>query len=88
MLRPSDRAPGLLLGDEVVLPPTAEIGGNVVIHEGTVVGGAARFQDGAIVGKPLALGAQSTAPREEPAPAEVGAGATNTSSSITENAVM
>ena len=76
MLSPSDRAPGLLLGNEVVLPPTVEIGGNVVIHEGTVVGGGARVQDGAIVGKPLALGAQSNAPREEPAPAEICAGAT------------
>ncbi len=76
MLRPSDRAPGLLLGEGVVLPPTVEVGGNVVIHEGTVVGGEARIQDGAIVGKPLVLGAQSNAPREEPAPAEIGSGAT------------
>lgn len=76
MLRPSDRAPGLLLGEEVTLPPTAEVGGNVVIHEGTVIGGGARIQDGAIIGKPVALGAQSTASREEPPAAEIGAGAT------------
>ena len=76
MLRPSDRAPGLLLGEEVTLPPTAEVGGNVVIHEGTVIGGDARIQDGAIVGKPVALGARSTAPREQPPAAEIGAGAT------------
>ena len=76
MLRPSDRAPGLLLGEEVTLPPTAEVGGNVVIHEGTVIGGDARIQDGAIVGKPVALGALSTAPRDQPPAAEIGAGAT------------
>jgi UDP-2-acetamido-3-amino-2,3-dideoxy-glucuronate N-acetyltransferase len=76
VLRPSDRAPGLLLGDGVELPPTVELGGNVVIHEGTVIGGQVRIQDGAIVGKPVALGPQSEASREEPAPATIGAGAT------------
>ena len=76
MLRPSEHAPGLLLGEEVTLPPTVEIGGNVVIHEGTVVGRGVRIQDGAIVGKPLALGPQSTARREQPEPAEVSEGAT------------
>lgn len=76
MLRPSDRAPGLLLGEDVDLPSAVEIGGNVVIHRGTVIGDGVRLQDGAIVGKPLALGPRSTAPREEPAPAEIAAGAT------------
>ena len=76
MLRPSDRAPGLLLGEGVTLAPTVEVGGNVVIHEGTVVGDGARIQDGAIVGKPLALGPQSTVRQEQPEPAKVGAGAT------------
>ncbi len=76
MLRPSDRAPGLLLGERVLLPPTVQIGGNVVIHEGTVVGGEARIQDGAVIGKPLALGPRSVAGREPPAPAEIGTGAT------------
>ena len=75
MLRPSDRAPGLLLGDGVVLPPTVALGGNVVIHEGTVIGGEATIQDGAIVGKPLALGARSVASRESLPPAEIGSGA-------------
>ncbi len=75
VLRPSDRAPGLLLGEGVLLPPTVELGGNVVIHEGTQVGGEAQIQDGAVIGKPLALGARSTAPRDTPAPAWIGAGA-------------
>jgi acetyltransferase-like isoleucine patch superfamily enzyme len=76
VLRPSDRAPGLLLGEGVELPPTVEVGGNVVIHEGAVIGGEARIQDGAIVGKPLALGERSAAKRAQPSPAEVGPGAT------------
>ena len=76
MLRPSDRAPGLLVGGGVVLPPSAELGGNIVIHEGSVIGGKARIQDGAVVGKPVALGPQSSASRDPVPPAEVGAGAT------------
>ena len=76
MLRPSDRAPGLLVGEGVLLPPTVELGGNVVIHGGTLIGGEARIQDGAIVGKPVALGPRSSASRDPVPPAEVGSGAT------------
>jgi len=76
VLRQSDRAPGLLLGDGVTLPDSAWIGGNVVIHDGTVVGAGARIQDGAVLGKPLALGPASTAARGDLAPLEIGAGAT------------
>ncbi len=75
MLRSSDRAPGLLVGQGVLLAPTVELGGNVVIHEGTQVGGDVQIQDGAVIGKPLALGSGSTAPRDALAPAEIGAGA-------------
>ena len=76
MLQPSDRGPGLLLGDNVRLPGDAVIGAYVVIHSGTVVGPGCKLQDGAIIGKPVALGARSTASREAPPPAQVGAGAT------------
>jgi len=75
VLRSSDRAPGLLLGDEVELPSTVSIGGNVVIHAGTVIGSEATIQDGAVVGKPLTLGKRSTAPSDPPPPAEIGSGA-------------
>src|SRR3989440_3687218 len=74
-LRPSERAPGLLLGDGVSLPDDVEIGGNVVIHSGTTVGSGAQIQDGAILGKPLALGAHSRASRDPLPPLVVGAGA-------------
>jgi acetyltransferase-like isoleucine patch superfamily enzyme len=76
VLRPSDRAPGLLLGEGVELPASAEVGGNVVLHEGTVIGEGVRIQDGAVLGKPLALGPRSTARREAPPPLELGEGAT------------
>lgn len=75
MLRPSDRAPGLLVGEGVSVPDDAEIGGNVVIHEGTVLGAGVRLQDGAVLGKPVVLGPHSNAPRADPAPLELGDGA-------------
>jgi acetyltransferase-like isoleucine patch superfamily enzyme len=76
VLRPSERAPGLLLGEGVELPADAEVGAYVVIHAGTVLGAGCRLQDHAVVGKPLALGARSTASRDAPPPARIGAGAT------------
>jgi acetyltransferase-like isoleucine patch superfamily enzyme len=72
VLRPSERAPGLLLGEAVTLPESAWVGGNVVIHDGTVVGEDARIQDGAVLGKQLALGPASTAPRDALHPLELG----------------
>jgi UDP-2-acetamido-3-amino-2,3-dideoxy-glucuronate N-acetyltransferase len=76
VLRASDRAPGLAIGDDVVLPHDLEIGANVVIHEGATIGAGVRIQDGAVVGKPVALGARSRAAREEPPPLVVGDGVT------------
>jgi acetyltransferase-like isoleucine patch superfamily enzyme len=76
MLRPSERAPGLLLGEGAQVPESVEIGGNVVIHAGTVIGEGAHLQDAVVVGKPLVLGPRSTASREAPPAAEIGAGAT------------
>ena len=76
MLRPSDRAPGLLLGEGVELPADAEVGAYVVIHAGTVLGEGCRLQDHAVVGKPVALGVRSTASRAAPPAARIGAGAT------------
>jgi acetyltransferase-like isoleucine patch superfamily enzyme len=72
VLRPSDRAPGLLLGEGAELPEDAALGGNVVVHGGTVVGPGARLGDGCVVGKPPSLGARSTASREQPPPAVLG----------------
>jgi hypothetical protein len=35
-LRPSERAPGPLVADDVTIAEDAEIGGNVVLHAGTI----------------------------------------------------
>jgi len=74
VLQPSDRAPGLMLGDGVALPHSAEVGANVVIHAGTAVGEGVRIQDGAVLGKPLSLGPRSRAAREEPPGLVIGDG--------------
>ena len=75
MLQPSERAPGLLLGEGVELPDDAELGGNVVIHAGTRLGRQVRIQDNAVLGKPVALGPRSAASREPPPALEVVDGA-------------
>lgn len=76
MLRPSDRAPGLVMDDGVVLPHDIEIGINVVIHPGVEFGGQARIQDGAILGKPLVLSRSSTAQIRAGEATSIGDGAT------------
>jgi acetyltransferase-like isoleucine patch superfamily enzyme len=76
VLRPSDRAPGLLIGEAVSIPDSVVLGGNVVIHEGTTLGAGVRVHDGAVLGKPVSLGRDSTASREGPPPVVVGDGAT------------
>ena len=76
-LAPSERAPGLLLGDGVELPDDVEIGGHVVVHAGTRIGAGARLQDGCVIGKPVALGSRSSATGGgNPGPAAIGAGTT------------
>jgi acetyltransferase-like isoleucine patch superfamily enzyme len=68
VLRPSDRAPGLLLGEGVELSDSVEIGGHVVIHSGTVIGEQVRIQDGTVLGKSPVFGARSSASRVSPPP--------------------
>ena len=75
MLRQSDRAPGLLLGEGVELPASVEIGGHVVVHAGTVVGEGCVLQDHTVLGKPPKLSRTSSAPKEAPPPLRLGAGA-------------
>jgi UDP-2-acetamido-3-amino-2,3-dideoxy-glucuronate N-acetyltransferase len=75
VLRPSDRAPGLLLGDGAAVPQSASLGANVVVHDGTVLGEGVEVQDGAILGKPPLLGSRSTAAPEAPQPLVVAEGA-------------
>jgi UDP-2-acetamido-3-amino-2,3-dideoxy-glucuronate N-acetyltransferase len=61
-LRPSDRAPGLLLGEAVEIGADVLIGGNVVIHSGVRIGDGARvgdhaqIRDGAQIGSGATIG--------------------------------
>jgi UDP-2-acetamido-3-amino-2,3-dideoxy-glucuronate N-acetyltransferase len=74
VLRASERAPGLLVGDGVDVPEDAVLGGNVVIHDGTVLGAGLRLGDNCVVGKPATLSARSTAPGGDPGGASLGDG--------------
>ena len=76
MLRPSDRATGLVIDDGVVLPHDIEIGTNVVIYAGVEFAGQVRIQDGAILGKPLVLSRSSTAKIRAGETTSIGDGAT------------
>jgi acetyltransferase-like isoleucine patch superfamily enzyme len=75
VLRPSELAPGLLLGSDVSLGADVVLGGNVVIHAGTVLGAGVRVQDGAVLGKPPAFGALSSQASSVAEPLVVGEGA-------------
>jgi UDP-2-acetamido-3-amino-2,3-dideoxy-glucuronate N-acetyltransferase len=74
VLRASERAPGLLVGDGVDLPDDAVFGGNVVIHDGTLLGAGVRLGDNCVIGKPATLSARSTAPVGDPGGASLGDG--------------
>jgi acetyltransferase-like isoleucine patch superfamily enzyme len=76
VLQPSDRAPGLLVGEDVVVPADAVLGGNVILHAGTALGEGVTVQDGAVLGKPPAFGSRSKAARSlDLPPLVVGSGA-------------
>ncbi len=74
MPRP-DLAPGLILGEGVVVPADASIGANVVIHAGTQIGNGVVIQDCAVIGKSPVLGPRSSAPRGESTRTRLGDGA-------------
>jgi acetyltransferase-like isoleucine patch superfamily enzyme len=74
-VQPSDRAPGLMLGEDVQLADDVELGAHVVIHAGTVVGGGCVIQDHAVLGKPPKLAAHSSATRSAPDPLVLAQGA-------------
>jgi acetyltransferase-like isoleucine patch superfamily enzyme len=75
VLQPSERAPGLLVGDDVSVADDVVLGGNVILHAGTVLGAGVRVQDGAVLGKPPAFGARSRQASSVAEPLVVGDGA-------------
>jgi acetyltransferase-like isoleucine patch superfamily enzyme len=74
-VQPSDRAPGLIVGEGVELPDDVQLGAYVVIHPGTVVGAGCVIQDRVVLGKPPKLAAHSSAPRDAPPPLVLSPGA-------------
>ena len=74
-MQPSDRAPGLILGEGVELPDDVQLGAYVVIHAGTQVGAGCVIQDRVVLGKPPKLAAHSSAPRDAPPPLVLSPGA-------------
>jgi UDP-2-acetamido-3-amino-2,3-dideoxy-glucuronate N-acetyltransferase len=74
-VQPSERAPGLLLGEDVRIGENVRFGAYVVVHAQTALGDGCEVQDGAILGKPPKLARHSTARREPPPPLVLGPGA-------------
>jgi acetyltransferase-like isoleucine patch superfamily enzyme len=73
-VQPSERAPGLLLGEDVSIGADVRFGAYVVVHAQTVLGDGCEVQDGVILGKPPKLARHSSARREPPPPLVLGAG--------------
>ncbi len=61
MLSPDDRAPGLLLGEDVQIGADVAFGANVVVHAGTVIGDGCTIEDNAVLGKRPRLAKRSGA---------------------------
>jgi UDP-3-O-[3-hydroxymyristoyl] glucosamine N-acyltransferase len=72
----AERAPGLVLGDDVHLGEAVALGAHVTIHPGTQVGDGCVIEDGAVLGKGPKLAAGSSAAGETGGPLVLEAGAT------------
>jgi acetyltransferase-like isoleucine patch superfamily enzyme len=73
MLRPAERAIGLVLGDDVKLGEGVLFGPGVVVFDGTEIGAGCVIEPGAVLGKTPRLARSSTASREQPDPLRLGA---------------
>jgi acetyltransferase-like isoleucine patch superfamily enzyme len=73
-MEPSNRAPGLMLGENVTIGDGVEIGAHVVIHAGTSIGDGCVLQDGAVLGKQPLFGPRSSASRANTGPLVLGRG--------------
>jgi UDP-2-acetamido-3-amino-2,3-dideoxy-glucuronate N-acetyltransferase len=61
VLSPDPRAPGLMLGENVLVGEDIAFGAHVVVHDGTVIGNGAVVDDGVILGKRPRLAGRSSA---------------------------
>ncbi len=60
----SDRAPGLVLGENVQIGEGVTFGAHVVVHDGTVIGDGCLIEDHAVLGKRPRLARGSSAQGE------------------------
>jgi acetyltransferase-like isoleucine patch superfamily enzyme len=60
----SDRAPGLVLGEDVKIGEGVSFGAHVVVHDGTVIGAGCVIEDHAVLGKRPRLARGSSAKGE------------------------
>jgi acetyltransferase-like isoleucine patch superfamily enzyme len=60
----SERAPGLVLGEDVQIGEGVSFGAHVVVHDGTVIGAGCIIEDGAVLGKRPRLARGSSAKGE------------------------
>jgi acetyltransferase-like isoleucine patch superfamily enzyme len=65
-LRVDERAPGLLVGDDVEIGDGVSFGAHVVVHAGTVIGDGCVIEDHAVLGKRPRLASTSAAHGEVP----------------------
>jgi acetyltransferase-like isoleucine patch superfamily enzyme len=65
-LTPSDRAPGLVLGEGASIADDVELGAHVVVHAGVTVEPGCTIQDHAVLGKPTVLWERSRTRRTPP----------------------
>jgi UDP-2-acetamido-3-amino-2,3-dideoxy-glucuronate N-acetyltransferase len=63
-LRPDDRGPGLLLGENVQIGRDVSFGAHVVVHDGTTIGDGCVIEDHAVLGKRPRLARGSSAKGE------------------------
>jgi acetyltransferase-like isoleucine patch superfamily enzyme len=63
-VRPDDRGPGLLLGEDVQIGRDVSFGAYVVVHDGTVIGDGCVIEDHAVLGKRPRLARNSSAKGE------------------------
>jgi len=71
----SELAPGLMLADDVTIPPSVTLGAHVVIHAGVRIGERVTVEDAAVLGKLPKLGPRSYAPATDTAELTIAPGA-------------
>lgn len=60
-MKSDPRAPGLILGDDVLIGAGVSFGAHVVVHDGTTIGEGCVIEDGAVLGKRPRLARGSSA---------------------------